>query len=230
MTLQSWTDERGPRQSHGAGTPQSTRERILVAAHELFQQHGFGRVGVDTIAETASVTKRTLYHYFRSKDDLLAEVAGIQSSLSAGYLRKRTTPADAAVFVDELFDEIGDPHAIGKWAGVGFTRIALELTHLPGHPGRAVARRHKAEMEAWLSEELRARDISDPPGVARDIILLLEGALLLTITHSDRTYIERAGATARLLVDTRRRSADAPLPPASAQRSNAIQANPLRTR
>ncbi len=215
MTPQSCPGESGSRQSQGPDAPLPTRERILAVAHGLFQQYGFGRVGVDAIAATAGVTKRTLYHHFRSKDDLLAEVAGLQSSLGASHLRKKARPADAGAFVEGLFDEIGNSHAISKWTGVGFTRIALELTHLPGHPGRAIARRHKADMEAWLSEELQVRDILDPAGVARDILLLLEGCLLLTITHGDRAYVDRAADTARLLVETRRRSVQAGLAPPS---------------
>ena len=208
------------------GAPLSTRERILAVAHSLFQQYGFGRVGVDTIAATAGVTKRTLYHYFRSNDDLLAEVADIQSALCVSHLRKGEMPEDAGAFVEGLFREIAGPHAIAKWTGVGFTRIALELTHLPGHPGRAIARRHKAEMEAWLAEELRVRDMRDPSGVARDILLLLEGSLLLTVTHGDRAYIDRAVETARLLVDTRRRSAvDAPLASSSLASSGGERAS-----
>lgn len=207
MTLQSWTDESRPQQLHAAHEPRTTRERILVAAHDLFQQHGFGRVSVDSIAETAGVTKRTLYHYFRSKDDLLAEIAGMQSARSASHLRKAIPPsADAGAFVDELFGEIAGSNSIERWTGVGFTRIALELTHLPGHPARTIARRHKVEMEAWLSEELRARDIRDPSGVARDLMVLLEGCLLLIITHGDRTYADRAAGTARLLVEASRRT------------------------
>ena len=94
------------------GAPLSTRERILAVAHSLFQQYGFGRVGVDTIAATAGVTKRTLYHYFRSKDDLLAEVADIQSALCVSHLRKGEMPEDAGAFVEGLFREIAGPHAI----------------------------------------------------------------------------------------------------------------------
>lgn len=206
MTLQSWTSDGEPQQVPHAHAPRSTRERIMLAAHALFQQHGFGRVSVDAIAGTASVTKRTLYHYFRSKDDLLAEIAGLQSALSASHLRKTTAPGDAGSFVDELFGEIASSGTIEKWTGVGFTRIALELTHLPGHPARTIARRHKVEMEAWLSDELRARHVSEPAGVARDIMLLLEGCLLLVVTHGDRTYADRAAATARLLVEARRLS------------------------
>jgi AcrR family transcriptional regulator len=49
------------------------RERILVAATELFYRQGIRAVGVDAIAEAAGTNKMTLYRHFSSKDELVAE-------------------------------------------------------------------------------------------------------------------------------------------------------------
>src|SRR5437764_4901222 len=49
------------------------RERILVAAGDLFHRHGIRGVGVEAIAEAAQTNKMTLYRYFDSKDELIAE-------------------------------------------------------------------------------------------------------------------------------------------------------------
>ena len=43
------------------------RERLLVAARQLFYQHGIRAVGVDAIAEAADTNKMTLYRHFASK-------------------------------------------------------------------------------------------------------------------------------------------------------------------
>src|SRR6266550_4410987 len=56
--------------------PRSTvpvRERILVAAGDLFHKVGIRGVGVEAIAEAAQTNKMTLYRYFDSKDELIAE-------------------------------------------------------------------------------------------------------------------------------------------------------------
>src|SRR5258708_31764748 len=47
------------------------RERILLAARDLFHRHGIRGVGVETIAEAAGTNKMTLYRLFDSKDDLI---------------------------------------------------------------------------------------------------------------------------------------------------------------
>ena len=51
------------------------RERIIVAAADLFQRQGIRGVGVEAIAEAAGTNKMTLYRHFESKDELIAEWA-----------------------------------------------------------------------------------------------------------------------------------------------------------
>ena len=46
-------------------------EQIINAARELFKNYGFKKVSMDEIARKAEVTKRTVYKYFASKQDLL---------------------------------------------------------------------------------------------------------------------------------------------------------------
>lgn len=47
---------------------------ILAAAEKLFTQHGFEQVTMDAVAKEAEFTKRTLYQYFPSKEDLFFAV------------------------------------------------------------------------------------------------------------------------------------------------------------
>ncbi len=56
-------------------TPGKTREKIVSAALELFAGKGFDKTTVDEIVNRAGVAKGTFYLYFKSKDDLVKEVA-----------------------------------------------------------------------------------------------------------------------------------------------------------
>ncbi len=49
------------------------RQRILKAATELFIQHGYRKTSVDDVARDAGVAKGTVYLYFKTKADLLAQ-------------------------------------------------------------------------------------------------------------------------------------------------------------
>ena len=45
--------------------------QIINVARELFTTYGYKRVSMDEIAKCANVTKKTVYSYFKSKEDLL---------------------------------------------------------------------------------------------------------------------------------------------------------------
>ena len=47
---------------------------ILEAASDLFKEHGFSDVSMDSIAERAGVSKRTVYNHFESKDALIEAI------------------------------------------------------------------------------------------------------------------------------------------------------------
>lgn len=48
-----------------------TLEAILTASLKLFAKKGFDRTAVEDIAKTAKISKGLVYHYFKSKDDIL---------------------------------------------------------------------------------------------------------------------------------------------------------------
>ncbi len=50
------------------------KTEIIRTAAELFHQRGYYAVGLNEILEKAEIPKGSFYHYFKSKDDLLAQV------------------------------------------------------------------------------------------------------------------------------------------------------------
>ncbi len=54
---------------------ESTRERILGAAARLFAEQGFSRVSMPEIARASGITAGAIYKHFKSKADLLFQVA-----------------------------------------------------------------------------------------------------------------------------------------------------------
>ena len=185
-----------------ARTAEQTRRRIIDAAYGLFYRKGFLRVGVDAIAETAGVTKRTLYDHFTSKDELLRAVLEFHRQLALIRIENWGTrlSGDIDDMLDSLFSELAQWAAKPRWAGAGFTRLTMELADLPGHPARAIARRHKAEVEAWLARELACRGLDAPGARAREIAILLEGSTALMLVHGDRSIAAAAADAAKQLV------------------------------
>jgi hypothetical protein len=60
---------------------------------------------------------------------------------------------------------------------------------------------HNAEVEAWLANQLAAREVTDTVGKARQIRLLLEGCLSLLLIHGNKAYAEMAATATNLLVE-----------------------------
>ena len=177
------------------------RRRIRV-----FWRSGFTRTNIDSIAKRANLTKRTLYSYFRSKDDLLAAVLQSYSKLAEARLEHigNKMPSDANGMIKSFFGQLAEwAAATPRWTGSGFSRLVVELADLPGHPARVIARRHKSRMEDWLSDRLRKTKIARPRKRAREIMLLLEGSMALMLIHGDRDYIFSAARAARQLVNNK---------------------------
>jgi AcrR family transcriptional regulator len=149
------------------------------------------------------LTKRTLYSYFRSKDDLLAAVLAHYNELASERLRRigDRMPAERSGMIDSFFGQIAEwASATPRWSGSGFTRLVVELADLPGHPARAIARKAKATTESWLAERLARARVPLPKARARDIMLLMEGSMALMLVHGDRSYIDAASRAAKRLV------------------------------
>lgn len=60
--------------------------QIVSAATVLFLQRGFLDVSMDEIAQTARVSKRTLYNYFKSKEELFLALGKNQINLMASAM------------------------------------------------------------------------------------------------------------------------------------------------
>lgn len=69
-----------------------THARVHNAAMDLFARRGFEATTLDDIAEAAGVSRRSLFHYFSSKEDIvLSTKAGLGDLIDAAVARR---PAD----------------------------------------------------------------------------------------------------------------------------------------
>lgn len=180
----------------------ATRPVILQAAYKLFRRRGFFRVGMEEIAEAAGVTKRTLYYHFDSKDALLTAVLVSQHERTfadfQNYGIELSGGADA--LIDKLFEGLVKWSSKPRWAGSGFTRLAIELADLSGHPARLIARQHKALMEKQLETMLAGARIPSPKERARELFVLIEGTMVMILIHGDQSYCTAAADAAKRLM------------------------------
>ena len=153
------------------------RERILVAANDLFRRQGIRGVGVEAIAEAADTNKMTLYRHFQSKDELIAEwVRGviaqkdrIWDELAANH------PDDPAAQLVEWSRRTADALAQMEERGSPIMNALAELPEAD-HPARRVIDEHRLREHAHILTLSRKAGFADPELVADQFFFLLEGA------------------------------------------------------
>ncbi|WP_026197004.1 TetR/AcrR family transcriptional regulator [Sciscionella marina] len=173
--------------------------RVLAAAAELFYRKGINAVGVASIAETAAVTKKTLYDCFGSKDALVVAYLRHRHLDWWEYLQAQLAEA-APPRVLVVFDTYLEHPGVDLSRGCAFLNAAAELP--PGHEGRAVIEDHKNQVQqllARLSIEDHP-DIAEPAELAEHLFLLLEGATVHSGLNGSPGALWRAGAIAASLL------------------------------
>ena len=89
----------------------STEERILTSALTLIGRRGVRRLGMREIAETAEVSRGTLYRYFPSKEHVLAAAAAFDGQrftdgLDAALAVERAPEQRISAFMSYAFEFI----------------------------------------------------------------------------------------------------------------------------
>jgi AcrR family transcriptional regulator len=179
-----------------------TRTHIIQAADDLFYGEGIRSASVDAIAERAGVTKRTLYYHFRSKDDLIAAYLEARDEPTlARYEAWLDTQGTLAEQITGFFEKLAQVANSAKWKGCGFLRAAAELASSPGHPALKIGSAHKKKFESWLAGRISGEGLEDAALRARQLVILLDGAVAQMLIHRDPLYALAAGkAAAALLV------------------------------
>lgn len=153
------------------------RERILVAAGDLFHKQGIRGIGVEAIAEAAQTNKMTLYRYFASKDELITEwVRGIIEHKEEEWkdLSARHRGDPHALLQDwsqRAAAKLRDMEERGSALGNAFSELPD-----PNHPARVVIKEFRAKEHKRIMRLCKEAGFQDPSLAANLFSMLLEGA------------------------------------------------------
>ncbi len=183
------------------GKPASARERLLDAASELFYEEGVHTVGVDRVVERAGVAKATLYTLFGNKDGL------VRAYLVARYERDRErmtrelgtrykTPRERLLGV---FDVQGLTFAEPGFRGCAFVGASAEAPE--GSSVEQVAEDYRAWLRSLFLDLAKEAEARNPEQLARQLMLLYDGAGISAWMDHDPSAAKAARAVATALVD-----------------------------
>jgi AcrR family transcriptional regulator len=168
-------------------TRRSVRDDIALTAMDLFLSRGFETTTMDEIAAGAGVSRRSLFRYFGTKEDIVLRTLASTGEAIRDALRAR--PVDEAPW--EAMQAVADSLASdGSWnpeRELAIGRICLETASL---------RARRAEKhQGWadlLVPELAARPASAPVGESAAHAVLAAALACLDLA-TDR-WVAGAGA------------------------------------
>ncbi len=177
------------------------REELVETALELFQREGFHATGIDRILAAASVAKRTLYHHFRSKDELIIAALRLRDERFRNDFMKRVearrrAPAEALL---AIFDVLAELQERKDFRGCAFINACAEY----GDRDSAIhslAAEHKRLILAYVRKLAEAAGARDPERLARQLCILMDGVIVTAQVSGDTEAARSARDAAELLV------------------------------
>ncbi|MFD4532098.1 TetR family transcriptional regulator [Kitasatospora sp. NPDC058397] len=182
-----------------------TRETIAATAIRLFLDRGFDQVSITEIAEAAEVSRRTLFAYFPTKEDLVLQRFADHESEAARTVRAR--PADQpplealrAAMLDALARRDPNTGLCDDPEVMAFLRMIVGTESLAARMIRYTVRGSDALAEALLEagiDPLDARLVAAQVIVVQRELAVLNQECLADGASADDRYPEAVRAAER---------------------------------
>lgn len=168
----------------------STKGRIVQVAAELMYERGVNATSIEDVLAASGTGKSQLYHYFSSKEDLVAEV--LRHQLEQVLQEQSVYPLDTWEGISAWFEAMVDMQQDQRgYRGCPLGSIAGQLLD-HDEPLRHRAADAFTRWESVLSDGLRnmqtkglLRDDADPDALAESTIAVLQGGYLVSSAKRD---------------------------------------------
>ncbi len=182
-------------------TSNDTRDIILDVTEKLIYKSGIAATGMDLLVKTAGVSRKSIYRYFASKEELT--VAALQRRdvrwmhWFKSEVNKAPTPAGRLL---SLFTVLKDWFASEGFRGCAFINTSGE-TGDPLDPVRLVAKEHKQKLLDYVRELCTEYDVHNPEALAKQLLILIDGAITVALVMGDHSAADTAQCMVRKLLD-----------------------------
>lgn len=186
----------------------SARERLVMAAYELFSTRGVQATGIDAVIERSGVARQTMYRHFASKQDLVLaflerrEELWTRDWLQAEVERRASDPEQRLLAIFDVFDEW---FRRANFEGCSFINVLLEHPNAASPLNRAGVS-YLAGIRHFLEDLAGRAGVNDADGFARQWHILMKGSIVAA-GEGDRDAARRAQEIARLVLAAAPRSA-----------------------
>ena len=179
------------------------RQELIDTAIRLFSEHGFHATGIDRIAEEANVSKKTMYHHFRSKEELILAALKHHDGLFRNFFMKSVNGTSTSPYERLLgiFDVADAWFSDKQFYGCMFINAIGEYSNRETAILEA-CKSFKTQMKAFVEELVAAAGIPNPAGLAESLSLLLEGAIVTAQVSGQAESSQTAKQAARVLINS----------------------------
>ena len=178
------------------------KDKVFQTAAQLFYQHGYRAIGVDTLAAESGIGKMTLYRHYPSKDDLI--VAYLRESDELFWnnfeqiVQGSPTPREKLqAFFESLQDYVTTPACYG----CPFLNVATEYPE-KDYVGHQTALKHKQSVRARFHDLAKEAGAREPEVLADQLFLLMDGAYMASRMFGPKNPASHLAEAARILIDS----------------------------
>lgn len=171
-------------------------ERIVEAARELFCRNGIHATGIDRILAAASASKMTLYARFGSKEALIREVLAREGAdwREAFFSEIARAGPDPVTQLGATAAALGHWFRGGRFFGCAFMNAIAE--HDKSEVWlKEIAADHHRQVLAFLGGLAREGRLQEPDMVARQVLLLIDGATAALMVTNDPSVLDIGART-----------------------------------
>ena len=168
----------------------------------LFAEHGFHATGIDRIAREAAISKRTLYQYFRTKDELILAALRHKDGLFRNEFVKsvEAKASDPRARLLAIFDVANDWFDSRDFFGCMFVNAVGEHSAADS-PVRRACIEYKRLVRNYIRELATAAGLHEVERVADELALLFEGATVTAQVSGASDSAQVARRIAELLIE-----------------------------
>ncbi|EKS7108828.1 TetR/AcrR family transcriptional regulator [Enterobacter ludwigii] len=181
--------------------PTDTREKILTTAEQLIYQNGIHAMGMDLLVKTSGVARKSIYRHFSNKEDVASAALNGRDERWMQWFRtesdKGETPQDRIL---NMFTVLKSWFESEGFRGCAFINTAGEVGD-PDDPVRLIAKVHKQKLLDYALELSRQLDTGHAEELARQLLILMEGAITVTYVMGDQGAADNARDVAKVLLE-----------------------------
>ncbi|MDB5980700.1 MAG: TetR family transcriptional regulator [Pseudomonas sp.] len=181
-------------------TTTDIRNTVLKTAEQLIYQHGIHATGMDLLVRTSGVARKSIYRHFSTKDDIAAQALHARDIRWMAWFRtevdKAQTPADRIL---NLFSVLKNWFVSEGFRGCAFINTAGEVGDA-ADPVRLIAKEHKQKLLDYTLELCKEYGASDPDALAKQLLILMDGAITVARVMGDHSSADSARDIAKSLL------------------------------